>query len=547
MRVANLVVQCLENEGVRWAFGLPGEENLDLLDALRDSNIRFLSTRHEGAAAFMADVHGRLTGRAGVCVATLGPGATNLVTGVADAFLDRAPLVAITAQADLSRVHKESHQYIDVLHMFEPITKWNARLETPGVVPEIIRKAFKVAQTEKPGSTHVELPEDVGEAEADGEPLPWQRTRRPSPDRPSVERAVELIQQAKQPIILAGNGVVRGGASDELARFSEELGIPVAHTFMSKGVVPWTSPLSLLTIGLQARDHVNRAFDEADLVLCVGYDFVEYDPKFWNPSGEHRIIHIDFTPAEVSAYYYTTVEIVADVRESLELIRGRVRGRKDTAFAEGIRREILAQLDAWREEETKGLKPQRILQDLREAMAPDDILISDVGAHKIWVGRFFRTLRPNTAIISNGLAAMGIALPGGIAAKLLHPDRHVVTVSGDGGFLMGVHELETAKRAGAATVNLVFRDGGYGSIRWKQERRFHRTIGVDFGNPDFLVLAEAFGIAGYRVEHAKDLPSVLQEALGLQGPSLVDIPIDYGESPFLGSSIGADGMARPSA
>ncbi len=536
MKAAELLVRCLENEGVGLAFGLPGEENLELMDALHGSSLRFVLTRHEEAAAFMADVHGRLTGRAGVCMATLGPGSTNLVTGVADAFLDRAPLVALTAQADLSRVHRESHQFIDILELFDPITKWNARVETPGVVPEIVRKAFKIAQAEKPGSTQVELPENVAdqEAPADLRPLRWERTRRPSPDRPSLERAAALLDKAERPMILAGNGVIRGGAAGELTRFAEDLGIPVAHTFMGKGAVPWTSPLSLLTIGIQALDYERVGFNTADLVLCVGYDFVEYDPRFWNPRGDQRIIHIDFLPAEVSAYYIPEVEIVADIAESLRLLRERVPKPKDRARGEALRREILRQLESWHAtSEGKLLKPQAILRDLREAMAPDDLLISDVGAHKIWVGRFFRALKPNTVIISNGLAAMGIALPGGIAAKLLDPGRRVITLSGDGGFLMGVHELETAKREGAGTVNLIFRDGGLGSIRWKQMGRFGRTMGTEFENPDFPALAKAFGIEGFTVAASKDLPATLEEALECSGPCLVDIPVDYSDNAFL--------------
>lgn len=543
MKAAELLVRCLENEGVRLAFGIPGEENLELMDALHGSSIRFVLTRHEEAAAFMADVHGRLTGRAGLCMATLGPGSTNLVTGVADAFLDRAPLVALTAQADLSRVHRESHQFIDILELFDPITKWNARVETPGTIPEIVRKAFKIAQAEKPGSTQVELPENVAdqEAPADLRPLRWERPRRPSPDRPSLDRAAALLEGSERPMVLAGNGVIRGGAAGELTRFAEELGIPVAHTFMGKGAIPWTSPLSLLTIGLQAYDYEMVGFNTADLVICVGYDFVEYDPRFWNPRGDQRIVHIDVLPAEVSAHYIPEVEIVADIAEALRLLRERVSKPKDRARAEELRRAILRRLEAWQEAPgANPLKPQVILRDLRDAMGPDDLLISDVGAHKVWVGRFFRALRPNTVIISNGLAAMGIALPGGIAAKLLDPGRRVVTLSGDGGFLMGIHELETARREGAATVNLVFRDGGLGSIRWKQMARFGRTLGTEFGNPDLPALAKAFGVRGFRVEARGELPSLLQEALESREPCVVDIPVDYTDNPFLIREMGRE-------
>jgi acetolactate synthase I/II/III large subunit len=536
MKAASLLVSCLENEGVRFAFGIPGEENLELMDALRDGSVRFILTRHEGAAAFMADVCGRLTGHAGVCLATLGPGATNLVTGVADAFLDRAPLVAITAQADLSKIHRESHQFIDILRLFGPITKWNARVGSPDTVPEIVRKAFKLAEAEKPGSTHIELPEDVAEAETsmDLAPLPRETIRPPAPDRASLDRAAGLIQDAERPVVLAGNGVIRGRASPELTKFAEDLQIPVAHTFMGKGTIPWTSPVSLLTIGVLPGDYELGGLDESDLVVCVGFDFVEYEPRSWNPRGDRRIVHIDSLPAEISRHYVPAVEVVGEIRESLRGLRDRIQGPRESGWArrrrEGALRRLEAELGAAADQ---SLRPQRIVWDLRDILEPDDLLISDVGAHKLWLGRFFRSLKPNTVLTSNGLSSMGIALPGGIAAKLIAPDRRVVTLSGDGGFLMSLHELETARREGTATVNLVFRDGGLGSIKWKQMAKFGRSVGTEFGNPDLVGLATAFGIRGLRVQGPKDLPSVLEEALASKGPTVVDIPVEYRDNPFV--------------
>jgi acetolactate synthase-1/2/3 large subunit len=536
MNAAAFLVSCLENERVRFAFGIPGEENLELMDALRESSIRFILTRHEGAAAFMADVYGRLTSHAGVCVATLGPGATNLVTGVADAFLDRAPLVAVTAQANLSRVHRESHQFVDILQVFQPITKWNARVESPETVPEIVRKAFKLAEAEKPGSTHIELPENIAEGDTgpNPKPLPIERIRNPSPDRASLEKASALIQKAERPIVLAGNGVIRSAAVGDLLRFAEALRIPVTHTFMGKGTMPWTSPMSLLTIGVLPGDYELAGLDESDLVLCVGFDFVEYDPRAWNPRGDRRIVHIDSLPAEISVHYVPEVEVVGEIGESLRFFGERVRRPRESSWARETRERILMKLESDVKDGTKGrMKPQRILWDLRDILAPDDLLISDVGAHKLWLGRFFRTLKPQTVVISNGLSAMGIALPGGIAAKLVDPDRRVVTVSGDGGFLMTVHELETAKRERTATVNLVLRDEGLGSIKWKQMAKFGRTIGTEFSNPDLVGLAAAFGIRGVRVDRPDDLNSILTEALESKVPTVVDIPLDYGDNPFL--------------
>jgi len=538
MKVAELVINCLENEEVKFVFGIPGEENMELMDAIHDSSIRFVPTRHEGAGAFMADVYGRMTGRAGVCLATLGPGATNLVTGIADAYLDRAPLVAITAQEPLSQIHKESHQFIDIPDLLRPVTKWNARTGHHTGVSEIVRKAFKIAETEKPGPTHIEIPADIASADTGETPLTWERTRRPSPDRQSLQKAAELIDSAQSPMILAGNGVIRGNASVILTRFAEKFHIPVAHTLMGKGAIPCSSPVSLLTVGIQAYDFNQAGFNDADLIICIGYDHVEYDPKIWNPKGNKRIVHLDFTPAEISTNYATEVEIVADIRESIELLIEMCRQSAHAVRAIELRASLLSRVESWRKQSEGTLKPPSILQELRAVLTEDDVLVSDVGAHKIWVGRFFETYKPKTFFVSNGLASMGIAVPGGIAIKLAYPETRVVTLSGDGGFLMSVHELETARREKAATVNIVFRDGGFGSIRWKQMTRFGRTTGTEFGNPDMLTLAKAFGIHGFQVNSIADFQSILEEALSLTEPSLIDIPVDYNDNPFLIQQMG---------
>ncbi|MBI3107750.1 MAG: acetolactate synthase large subunit [Candidatus Rokubacteria bacterium] len=538
MKASELIVQCLENEGVRYVFGLPGEEILDILDSFLDSRIVFIPTRHEQGAAFMADAYGRLTGHAGVCLSTLGPGATNLATGVADANLDRAPLVAITGQAARDRIHKESHQHVDIVEHLRPLTKWNTRVETPAVIPEVIRKAFKLAESEKPGACHIEVPEDVAGEAADGVPLSTERARRPSPDRLTLQTAARLIEGAAFPLIFAGNGVIRGRASTELRQFARTHGIPVAHTFMAKGSMPYDDELCLLSAGLQARDYVACGFEKADLIIAVGYDPVEYAPKFWNPDRKKPIVHIDFTPAEVDSFYQPAVEVVADVREALDLLNGLVKGQKDPAPSRTLRRFILEQLEEGVADDTYPLKPQRILRDLRAAMGREDILISDVGTHKLWVARTFPAYEPNTVLISNGYAAMGFALPAAVAAKLVHPERKVVAVSGDGGFLMNCQELETARRLGLAIVNVIFRDGTYNLIQWKQQAHFGRAAGVSFGNPDFVALAGAFGVKGYRVESARECGAVLTEALAQPGPSIVDVPVDYGENAKLTTRLG---------
>ncbi|HEY6972661.1 MAG TPA: acetolactate synthase large subunit [Nitrospiraceae bacterium] len=534
MKAAKLLVRCLENEGVQLVFGLPGEETLELMDALLDSNIRFIETRHEQGAAFMADVYGRLSGKAGVCLSTLGPGATNLLTGVVDAYLDRAPLVAITGQASLNRRHKESHQYIDVISMFKPVTKWNASLPKAEVIPEAIRKAFKIAQTEKPGATHVELPEDVAEEALDDantlEPLFVQAPVTPDPAPSQVARAVRAIAGAERPVVLAGNGVIRGHAHEAVRSFARQLQIPVLHTFMAKGVYPDSDPLSLYTIGLQARDYATVVMEQADVVVAVGYDFVEFAPCFWNPRRDKRIVHVDVSPAEVDEHYIVEVGVLGNIRLSLEDIAEDL-APFDPTWARGARKTVVDGFEA----ELVGpgswpMRPQHIMRDLRAVLEPDDLVVCDVGAHKLWMSRMFPCEVPNSCIISNGFAAMGMSLPGAIAAKLLYPERRVVAVTGDGGFLMNSQELETAVRLHLPLVILVWRDDGYGVIRWKQMVRFGRTSSVDFGNPEFVAYASSFGAVGYRVTDQSELRPILAEALKSKVPAVIDCPVDYGEN-----------------
>jgi acetolactate synthase-1/2/3 large subunit len=422
--------------------------------------------------------------------------------------------------------------------MFRAITKWNARIERPSIIPEVVRKAFKIAQTEKPGACHLELPEDVAAEEVEGSPLPSIRTRRPSPDRESLRTAARLIEEARNVIILAGNGVIRGKAYPELLRFSQQTGIAVAHTFMGKGAVPWYYELSLLSIGLQAHDTVSCGFDRADLIISVGYDLAEYAPFFWNPKGDKRIVHIDFTPSEIDEHYKTTVEIVADIRETLELLAQEVHGQKDTRYPKVLRDYIVNEYKEKAGDESFPMKPQKIIYDVRRVMGKSDLLISDVGAHKIWIARMYPVHEPNTCLISNGFAAMGFALPAAIAAKLVQPEQRVLVVCGDGGFMMNCQELETACRLKTPFVTLIFNDGGYGLIGWKQRRRSEREVGVSFTNPDFVKLADSFGAKGYRVERAKDLVPLLEEAFRQTVPAVIDLPVDYTENLRLTEKMG---------
>lgn len=533
LNTAELLVRCLENEGVEYVFGLPGEENLHVLEALRHSSIQFITTRHEQGAAFMADVYGRLTGKAGVCLSTLGPGATNLMTGVADANLDGAPLVAITGQVGTDRMHIESHQYLDLVAMFAPVTKWNTQIVRPSNTPEIVRKAFKVAQSEKPGAVHIDLPENIAAMPVAGQFLNKDEREKTYASFRSIGKAAVAISKSKNPIILVGNGAIRAHASESLTEFATRMNIPVVNSFMGKGVIPYTHPLALWTVGLQQRDHITCAFEQADLIIAVGYDLIEYSPKKWNPEGQIPIIHIGTTPAEIDSCYIPLVEVVGDISDSLnEIMKQADRQGKPTPSSVELRADIRADYEYYANDDGFPIKPQKLIYDLRQVMGPEDIVISDVGAHKMWMARQYHCDRPNTCIISNGFAAMGIALPGAMAAKLVHPDRNVVAVTGDGGFMMNCQELETALRVGTPFVTLVFNDGGYGLIEWKQQNHFGvgESAFIKFGNPDFVKFAESMGLKGYRVTSAADLIPTLKTALEQDVPTVIDCPVDYGEN-----------------
>ena len=542
MKASDLLVRCLEAEGVCRIFGVPGEENADFMMSLESSEIEFVLCRHEQSAAFMADVHGRLTGEPGVCLGTLGPGAANLVTGVADGNMDRAPMIALTGQAALSRKHKESHQNMDVVGMFEPITKWAWSLEDEEAIPEVVRKAFKLATTEKPGACHIELPEDLAKRDAEALPISPQRVRRPVPDDKIVDRAFEVIKNAKQPIILAGNGTIRRRASKQLRELVDQTGIGVLSTFMAKGCVDRNDPHCLFTVGLSAKDYGAHAMEEADVVICLGYDMVEYHPKLWNPGAERKIIHIDFLPAEVDHHYPVEVEVVGDLAHTLWMLNERAREHElcfDLPTQNEVRERMLEDFHAHADDETEGLiRPQKALWDVREVMGPEDILLSDVGAHKMWIARYYQCDEPNTCLISNGFCSMGFALPGAIGAKLVHPDRRVMAICGDAGFLMNVHEMETAKRLGTNIVVMVWEDHEYGLIAWKQQTEFGKHTDLSFGNPDFMQLASAFGWAGYRCEEASGLRGTLEQAFSEDRPALVVIPIDYRENGLLTERLG---------
>lgn len=532
MKASDLLVRCLESEGVQYVFGIPGEEVEDLLFSLQKSSIRFIPTRHEQGAAFMADVWGRLSGKAGVCLATLGPGATNLLTGVADANLDKSPVVAITGQGALQRLHKESHQYLDLVGLFRGVTKWNAGLTDPASIPEVVRKAFKVAQTEKPGAAHIQLPEDVAALKtAPARPIPDVPVRRPDPDDEALRAAAALLRKSRHPLILAGNGTVRKPVSEELTAFVDRHRIPVAATFMGKGAVSDRNPASLLAIGMGLRDFVMEALERADVVIAAGYDLAEYPPERWNPKKDKKIIHVDFVPADVYAHYQPSVEIVADIAATFREL-GRLFGRTgivfDDAWFAPVRRRILADIQGYGLKKGRRFTIPGVLNVLRSVMGDDDLLISDVGSHKIWIARNFPVYRPNRCLISNGLASMGFALPGAVAAALHDPDRRIVAAMGDGGFLMNSQELETAKRLRLGFTTVIFNDNDYGLISWKQRMETGHATGTRITNPDFKRYAESFGIRSYRPRHPDELRRQLERALGSRELCVIDIPVDAG-------------------
>ena len=543
-KASDLFVECLEVEGVKYVFGIPGEETLDLNESLANSSVDFIPVRHEQGGAYMADMYGRLTQRAGVCLGTLGPGATNLITAVADAFLDRSPLVALTGQGDLERMHKESHQYIDIVSIMKPVTKWNARLNSSQIIPEVVRKAFKVAQAQKPGPTHIELPEDVMADQVDAVPLPAKTaSRSPEPSAPELLKAVSVIRSAINPIVLAGNGVARVGAAPALREFARATGIGVAETFMGKGLLDYQDPRALGTVGLQSRDYALAGFEDADVVITVGYDLVEHSPENWNPKKDKKIVCIDTTAAEVDEHFQTDVDLVGDLYHILTRLGEELRDTPHAAGESRLNDIILGRFESAKDDDSFPTQPPRALWEIRNALRRDDLLISDVGLHKLWIARMFPAHEPNTVFIANGLAGMGIALPTAIAAKLVLPDRHVVTVNGDGGFLMNCQELETAVRLRTPIVNVIWENSQFGSIVWKQDKKFGRHFGTDFTNPDFVKVADAFGMPAWRCERTEDFGRHLRHALTLDLPSLIVLPIDYSIDVAISEELGTETVA----
>jgi len=544
VKASDLLVKCLEAEGIEYIFGVPGEENADFVISLEQSTqIKFILTRHEQGAAFMAEIYGRLTGNPAGALGTLGPGATNLITGVADSNMDRAPMLVLTGQGSTDRLHKESHQIMDVVSMFKPVTKWATTILNADTIPEIVRKAVRLARTEKPGAVHIELPEDVAKEESESVPLEPRRFRRSVPDDKIINQAFAMLKDAKRPVIIAGNGCIRRRASKQLRILCEKTGIGVVSTFMAKGCVDMDADYCLYTVGLGSKDHISLAIDDADLVITLGFDMVEYHPQLWNSNKDNRILHADFLPAEIDEHYHPETEVIGDLAHALWMLNEKIDAESlpeyDFELQHKSRAEMAKDFAEYKDDTTEGtIRPQKAIWDARQVMGPHDILLSDVGAHKMWIARHYQCHEPNTCLIPNGFCSMGFALPGAIAANIVHPDRRILAIAGDAGFLMNVQEMETATRIGSNIAVMVWEDNAYGLIAWKQSDHFGHHTELSFGNPDWELLAKAFGWNGHYVKNAADLAGTLETALTESGPSLVVIPIDYRENPLLTKKLG---------
>lgn len=547
---ADLVVECLVNEGVEVVFGIPGEENIPLLEAIeRNGNIRFVLTRHEQGAGFMAATYAHITGKPGVCLATLGPGALNLTLPVAQANASTTPLVAICAQGNVSRLYKESHQIIDLVSLFQPITQWSSMMLAPSTAPEMVRKAFSIAQRKRPGATCLVIPEDISEMSVpeNAKPLPLPRPLHILPAPDTIDEAAKIISQAKTPIILAGNGVARSHAQEQLRAFAEQLNVPVATTFEGKGVFPDNHPNALGVVGFMHRDYENFAFDTADLIIAVGFSIQQFDPKKINPNIDKTIIHINTFVEDTDAHYPTALNIMADIGQTLKTLTNVLKDRNITfdVTHPKIRQMITDELRSFENDNSIPMKPQRVVYDTRRAVPEGTKVLVDTGALKMWMARLYPTMHPNTCIIDNSLSTMAWTLPGAVGASFIKDNsgkintKSVLAVMGDGSFMMNVQEIETAVRVGSRMVVLVWEDNAYGLIKWKMDLHAGEHEYVDFTNPNVPKLAESFGARGHVVQKPEDLYNMLKEALEQEsGVDVIACPVDYSENMKLIEKLG---------
>ena len=533
-KASDLFIECLEAEGCEYVFGIPGEENLDFLDSLsRSKKIKLVLTRHEQGAGFMASVYGRLTGKAGVCVSTLGPGATNFTTAAAYAQLGGMPMMMITGQKPVKKSKQGRFQILDVVEMMKPITKYAVTLVAGDNIPSRIREAYRLAEEEKPGAVHIELPEDIADEQTDGRPIPKSAVRRPVPEVKSISTALEKLHAAKSPIIIIGAGGNRKMTSKMLTQFIEKTGIPFLTTQLGKGVVDERHPLFMGCAALSAGDYVHRAIEAADLILNVGHDVIEKPPFFMKPGGA-EVIHISYNTAEVDPVYFPQVEVIGDIGNAIwELNKGAMKGSDagwDFTRMMAVREHHDANILEGSDDARFPCYPQHVVKKVREALPDDGMICLDNGVYKIWFARNYRAHQPNTVLLDNALATMGAGLPSAMAAHMVYPDRMVLAICGDGGFMMNSQELETAVREKMNIAILVLNDNSYGMIRWKQANMGFDDWGLQYGNPDFVKYAEAYGGIGHRVESAEALPGILNTALSTPGVHLIDCPVDYADN-----------------
>ncbi len=532
MKASDLFVKALEAEGVEYIFGIPGEENLDFLDSLRNSKIRLILTRHEQAAGFMAATYGRLTGRAGVCLATLGPGATNFVTAAAYGQLGALPMLMITGQKPIKTSKQGKFQIVDVVEMMKPLTKYTQQIVGGDNIPSRVHEAFRLAEEERPGATHLELPEDIARDETDADLLPKRHVRRPIAEQKSIHQAVEALQKAKHPLLLIGAGANRKQTARMLRDFVDEFQIPFFSTQMGKGVLDERDPLFLGNAALSDGDFLHRAIAHSDLILNVGHDVVEKPPFFMHVDDGRTVIHVNFQTAEVDPVYFPQVEVVGDIANSVWQIKQALTAQEhwDFNYFLQIRERVEAHLLEGADDPRFPIYPQRLVADIRKVMPDDGIIALDNGVYKIWFARNYRAHLPNTVLLDNALATMGAGLPSALAAQIVFPERRVMAICGDGGFLMNSAEMETAVRLKLNLIVLILRDNSYGMIKWKQSNMGFPNWGLDFGNPDFVKYAESYGAHGHRVASAEGLAPLLEQCYQAGGVHLVEAPVDYSEN-----------------
>jgi len=531
MKASDLFVKALEEEGVEYIFGIPGEENLDLLNSLKDSSIKLILTRHEQAAGFMAATYGRLTGKSGVALSTLGPGATNLVTAAAYSQLAAMPMVMITGQKPVKHSKQGKFQIIDVVEMMRPLTKYTHSIVSGNNIPSSIREAFRISQEERPGAAHLELPEDVAGEEAESQPLPRSRARRPVAEGKAIKQAVEMIEKAKNPLLLIGAGSNRKMPARMLRAFVDKTQMPFISTQMGKGVLDERDPLFLGNAALSANDFLHRAIAKADLIINVGHDDIE-KPPFFMEQDSFQVIHINFLTAEVDPVYFPQLEVIGDIANSIWQINERImpQGSWDFSYSLKVKKAVDAHLLEGADDPRFPMLPQRFVADVREAMPSNGIIALDNGVYKIWFARNYKAHEANTVLLDNALATMGAGLPSAMGAHMVFPKRKVMAICGDGGFMMNAQELETAVRLKMNLICLILLDNSYGMIRWKQANLGFEDFGLEYGNPDFVKFAECHGANGYRVEKTEDFVPLLKKCNDTPGVHIVELPVDYSEN-----------------